>query len=51
MMYDFAGPEVLRDLGLTTGLPGPAATWLIWCSWIVIPAVISGALLSRRKAV
>ena len=51
MMYQFAGPDVLRDLGMTTGLPGTAITWLLWCGWIVVPALISGALLSRRKVV
>ncbi|MCH7869566.1 MAG: ABC transporter permease [Myxococcales bacterium] len=51
MMYQLAGPDVLRDLGMTTGLPGTAITWLLWCSWIVVPALISGALLSRRKVV
>ena len=49
MMHTFAGPEVLQDLGLTTGLPGTTTTWLIWGSWLLVPALISGALLSRRK--
>jgi Cu-processing system permease protein len=51
MMYTFAGPEVLNDLGLTTGLPGTATTWLLWASWLGVPAALSGALLSRRKVV
>lgn len=51
MMYEFAGPEVLGDLGLTTGLPGASTTWLLWCAWVVVPAMISGLLLSRRKVV
>ena len=51
MIYQLAGPDVLRDLGMTTGLPGTAITWLLWCGWIVVPALISGALLSRRKVV
>jgi len=51
MMHAFAGPEVLRDLGLRTGLPGAAATWLLWGGWLVVPALLSGALLSRRKSV
>jgi Cu-processing system permease protein len=49
MMHAFAGPEVLQDLGLTTGMPGTATTWLLWGSWLLVPALISGALLSRRK--
>lgn len=51
MMHAFAGSDVLQDLGLTTGLPATATTWLLWCSWLIVPAVISGALLSRRKVV
>lgn len=51
MMHAFAGPEVLQDLGLTTGLPGAATTWLLWGGWLLVPAVISGAMLSRRKVV
>jgi Cu-processing system permease protein len=51
MMHALAGPEVLQDLGLTTGLPGTATTWLLWGSWLLVPAAISGALLSRRKVV
>ena len=49
MMHAFAGPEVLQDLGLTTGLPGNAITSLLWCGWILVPALLSGALLSRRQ--
>jgi Cu-processing system permease protein len=49
MMYAFAGPDVFKDLGLTTGLPGPATTRAMWASWIVLPALISGVLLSRRN--
>jgi Cu-processing system permease protein len=51
MMHAFAGPEVLQELGLSAGLPGAAATWLLWGSWLVVPALLSGALLSRRKVV
>jgi Cu-processing system permease protein len=51
MMHAFAGPNALQDLGLTTGLPATSITWLLWCSWLVVPAVISGVLLSRRKVV
>jgi Cu-processing system permease protein len=49
MMHAFAGPEVLQELGLSAGLPGAAATWLLWGSWLVVPTLLSGALLSRRK--
>ena len=51
MMHELAGIEALSDLGVTTGLPGTAVTWLLWSSWLVLPALISGALLSRRKVV
>jgi Cu-processing system permease protein len=51
MMHAFAGSEVLRDLGLTTGLPGTTTTWVLWCGWLVGPAAVSGALLSRRKVI
>jgi Cu-processing system permease protein len=49
MMHEFAGPQVLQDLGLTTGLPGTTTTNLLWCGWILVPALVSGALLSRRN--
>lgn len=49
MMHIFAGPEVLEDLGLRTGLPSAAITWAIWGAWLVAPVLISGAILSRRK--
>jgi Cu-processing system permease protein len=49
MMHAFAGSEVLQELGLTTGLPSAATTWLLWGSWVVIPTAISGGLLSWRK--
>lgn len=51
MMHEFAGSDVLQELGLTTGLPGGVATWLLWGAWLLLPAAISGALLSRRKVV
>ncbi len=51
MMHELAGLEALQDLGVTTDLPGAAATWLLWSSWLVFPALISGALLARRKVV
>ena len=46
-----ARSHVLQDLGLTVGLPGTAVTWLLWGGWLVLPAAISGVLLSRRKVV
>lgn len=51
MMNAFAGPDVLRDLGLQTGLPGATTTWLLWGAWLIVPALLSGALLLRRKVV
>jgi Cu-processing system permease protein len=49
MMQAFAGPDVLRDLGMRATLPGPGATALIWAAWLVIPSVASGVILSRAK--
>jgi Cu-processing system permease protein len=49
MMYEFAGADVLQELGLKNGLPGPFVTSLIWLAWLTIPTAISGALLSRRS--
>jgi Cu-processing system permease protein len=51
MMHDLAGLAAMQDLGVTTGLPGTAVTWALWSSWLVFPALISGALLSRSKVV
>lgn len=51
MMHAFAGPEVLADLGLAAGLPGPAAVWGLWAGWLAIPALVSGLVLSRRRVV
>jgi Cu-processing system permease protein len=51
MMVAFAGPDVLGDLGLESGLPGPATVWALWAGWLVIPVLVSGALLARRKVV
>jgi len=49
MMEVFAGPEVLRDLGVQTGAPETPVIFALWSAWIVAPALLSGALLSRRK--
>jgi Cu-processing system permease protein len=51
MMQAFAGPEVLRDLGMTATLPSGTTTALLWSAWLVIPSVASGILLSREKVV
>jgi len=51
MMHAFAGADALQDLGLTSQLPGPLVTSLLWSGWLIVPALISGALLSRRKVV
>jgi Cu-processing system permease protein len=51
MMEVFAGPEVLKDLGLATGLPGPVTTAGLWAGWLLVPAILSGALLRRQKVV
>lgn len=49
MMNVFAGPEVLRDLGVTTGLPTREVIAGLWAFWLVVPVVGSGFLLKRRK--
>jgi Cu-processing system permease protein len=49
MMKRFAGPEVLESLGMTVPLPGATATALLWAAWIIVPVLLSGLLLSRRK--
>jgi len=51
MMHVFAGADALQDLGLELGLPGRGVSWLLWGSWIVLPAGLSGVLLSRQKVV
>jgi Cu-processing system permease protein len=49
MMQVFAGPEVLRELGVSTGVPSPSVIYALWFAWFTVPALLSGALLSRRK--
>jgi len=49
MMQAFAGPEVLRDLGMTAALPGFGGIAGLWAAWLVLPSVCSGILLSREK--
>jgi len=49
MMQAFAGPEVLRDLGMTVAPPGRLTVSLLWGAWLVLPSLLSGVLLSRRK--
>jgi Cu-processing system permease protein len=51
MLHTFAGPEVLQDLGLTTGLPTAPTIWLLWLGWLGVPTLLSGVLLSRSKVV
>ena len=51
MMHAFAGPDVLADLGLSTGLPGSGRTAALWAAWLLLPAFVSGTLLHRRKVV
>jgi Cu-processing system permease protein len=51
MMQAFAGPEVLRDLGMTATLPGGAILALLWGAWLVVPSIASGILLTRQKVV
>lgn len=49
MMQSFAGPEVLRDLGMSVSLPGPNAVAMIWVAWLTVPVLVSGLLMSRRQ--
>jgi Cu-processing system permease protein len=49
MMQAFAGPDVLRNLGMTVALPGLGTLWLLWIAWLVLPSALSGFLLAREK--
>ncbi len=49
MMHVFAGPEVLQDLGVTTGLPSTATLSALWLFWLFVPVLASGILLNKRK--
>jgi Cu-processing system permease protein len=49
MMYAFAGPDLLGDLGLEGGPPIARVKWILWSLWIVVPAALSAVLLLRRK--
>ena len=49
MMQSFAGPEVLRDLGMSVSLPGSGVIAMIWAGWLVVPILVSGLLMSRRQ--
>ena len=51
MLEAFAGAESLSELGWTTGLPGPMSVSMLWAGWLVVPACLSGWLLSRSKVV
>jgi Cu-processing system permease protein len=51
MMQSFAGPEVLRDLGMSVALPGRGLVALIWVAWVGLPVVASGLLMSQRRVV
>ncbi len=49
MMQAFAGPDVLRELGMTASLPDVVGMSAIWAAWVVLPSACSGVLLSREK--
>ena len=51
MLHAFAGPDALQDLGLKTGAPAVGLTRLLSLGWILLPAALSGWLLSRQKVV
>ncbi len=49
MMYAFAGPDALRELGLSASLPPPQVIAALWLAWLLVPPLLSGLLLQRRK--
>ena len=49
MMQAFAGPDFLRDLGMTAALPGAGKAALLWSAWLILPGLASGVLLSRAR--
>jgi Cu-processing system permease protein len=49
MMQSVAGPEVLRDLGMSVALPGPGIIASIWLAWLALPVAASGLLMSRGQ--
>lgn len=49
MMQTFAGPDVLRDLGMTAALPGAGVVALVWAAWAVLPSLLAGVMLAREK--
>jgi hypothetical protein len=51
MMQALAGPEVLRNLGMTVTLPGLGMLWVLWGAWLVLPSAASGILLARQKVI
>ena len=51
MMQELGGFEALQDLGVTASASSPAIRSLLWGGWLVVPALISGAWLSRSKVV
>lgn len=51
MLHAFAGPDALADLGLKSQAPDLAITRMLSLSWILLPALMSGWLLSRRKVI
>lgn len=51
MMQAFAGPDFLRDMGMTAVVPGGAASALLWGAWLVLPGLAGGVLLSRARVV
>jgi len=50
MMQALTGPDVLRNLGMTTTLPDLTLISALWGAWLVLPVAASGLLLSREKA-
>ena len=49
MMQSFAGPDVLRDLGMSVSLPGGRMIAFLWIAWLALPLLASGLLMSRRQ--
>jgi hypothetical protein len=48
-MNVFAGPDAMRDLGLSASLPSDRVVDMLWIAWLAVPTLVSGALLKWRK--
>ncbi len=48
MMSAFSGPEMLESLGMNSSLPSPGIQAALGVTWVVLPAALSGLVLTRR---